>query len=82
MDEFDKKIGLGRLVVIHANDSRDPFNSGRDRHENIGAGTLGLTPFSLLLHDDRTRHLPLIIEVPGFDGTGPDQKNVAILRTL
>lgn len=82
MDEFDKKIGLGRLVVIHANDSRDPFNSGRDRHENIGVGTLGLTPFSLLLHDDRTRHLPLIIEVPGFDGTGPDQKNVTILKTL
>lgn len=82
MDEFDKKIGLGRLVVIHANDSRDPFNSGRDRHENIGVGTLGLTPFSLLLHDDRTRHLPLIIEVPGFDGTGPDQKNVSILKTL
>lgn len=82
IEEFDRKIGLGRLVVIHANDSRDPFNSGRDRHENIGAGTLGRAPFQILLHDTRTKNLPFIIEVPGFDGSGPDQKNVDILRTL
>lgn len=82
MTEFDKKIGLNRLVVIHANDSRDPFDSGRDRHENIGVGTLGLSPFQILLHDKRTRHLPFIIEVPGFDGMGPDKKNMDILKNL
>lgn len=82
MDEFDAKIGLDRLVVIHANDSRDPFDSGRDRHENIGAGTLGTSPFKILLHDSRTLHLPFIVEVPGFDGSGPDKKNIDILRNL
>lgn len=82
MEEFEKKIGLDRLVVIHTNDSRDPFDSGRDRHENIGAGTLGLGPFRILLSDKRTKDLPFIIEVPGFDGTGPDKRNIDILRNL
>lgn len=82
MNEFDTKIGLDRLVVIHANDSRDPFDSGRDRHENIGVGTLGTDPFQILLQDERTHHLPFIIEVPGFDKAGPDKKNIDILRNL
>jgi len=81
-DEFEKKIGLKRLIVFHMNDSRDPFNSGRDRHENIGAGTLSLSPFKLLLHDKRTQNLPFIIETPGFDGKGPDKKNIDILKAL
>lgn len=81
-DEFEKKIGLKKLVVFHMNDSKDPFNSGRDRHENIGEGTLTLEPFKLLLHDRRTHNLPFIIETPGFDGKGPDKKNMDILKSL
>lgn len=82
IDEFDKKIGLKRLVVFHVNDSRDPFNSGRDRHENIGEGTLTLSPFKLLLTDMRVNNLPFIIETPGFDGKGPDKKNLDILKAM
>lgn len=80
--EFDKKIGLNKLVVLHINDSRDPFNSGRDRHENIGMGALSTEPFKLLMHDKRTCVLPFIIETPGFDGKGPDKKNIDILKSL
>jgi deoxyribonuclease-4 len=80
--EFDTKIGLNKLIVFHINDSRDPFNSGRDRHENIGEGTLSLEPFKLLLHDKRTKDLPFIIETPGFDGKGPDKQNIDILKGL
>lgn len=80
--EFDTKIGLERLVVFHTNDSRDPFNSGRDRHENIGQGTLTTRPFELLINDRRTRDLPFIIETPGFDGKGPDKKNMDILKSM
>lgn len=81
-DEFETKIGLHKLVVFHINDSRDPFDSGRDRHENIGQGTLSIAPFKLLLKDERTKNLPLIIETPGFDGKGPDKKNIDILKSL
>jgi len=81
-DEFEKKIGLKKLVVFHMNDSKDPFDSGRDRHENIGQGTLSMESFKLLLHDKRTKDLPFIMETPGFDGNGPDKKNIDILKNL
>ena len=81
-DEFEKKIGLKKLIVIHANDSKDLFDSGRDRHENVGEGTLTTQPFKLLLNDERTKNLPFIIETPGFDGKGPDKKNIDILKSL
>lgn len=82
LDEFDKKIGLEKLEVWHLNDSRDPFASGRDRHENIGEGTIGLDEFRLILNHPKLKHLPFIIETPGFDDNGPDKKNLDILKSL
>lgn len=79
---FDSLIGIEKLELFHLNDSRDPFNSGRDRHENIGQGTVGLETFRLLLNHPKTKHLPFIIEVPGFDAAGPDKKNIDILKSL
>jgi endonuclease IV len=66
--------------VFHINDSKDPFASGRDKHQNIGEGTLPINTFKLLLTDKRTKDLPFIIETPGFDGKGPDKKNLDILK--
>ena len=82
IDEFDKKIGLHKLEVWHLNDSRDPLASNRDRHENIGEGSIGLEEFRLILNDPKLKHLPFIIETPGFDGNGPDKKNLDILKSL
>lgn len=82
LQEFDTKIGLNRLEVWHLNDSRDPYNSFRDRHENIGQGTMGIDEFKFILNHPRLKHLPFIIEVPGFDDNGPDKKNLDILKSL
>ena len=82
LKNFDKTIGLARLECFHINDSRDPFGSLRDRHENIGEGAVGKEVFKLLLNHPRTKHLPFIIETPGFDGMGPDKKNLDILKSL
>jgi len=41
LEDFDKKIGLNYLKVIHLNDSKNPINAHKDRHENIGYGTIG-----------------------------------------
>lgn len=79
---FEQKIGLERLECLHINDSRDPFGSLRDRHENIGMGEVGKEVFRELLNHPKTKHLPFIIETPGFDGEGPDQKNLDILKAL
>lgn len=82
LETFDSLIGLDRLELFHFNDSKDPFNSGRDRHENIGEGTIPIETFKLLMTHSKTKHLPFIIETPGFDDKGPDKKNLDILKTL
>ena len=80
--EFDSMVGRDRLVAIHANDSKTPFNSKRDRHENIGQGSLGEETFSNMLRIPTLRNLPWLLEVPGFERKGPDRKNMDILRRL
>lgn len=82
LEEFDQKIGLKNLECVHINDSRDPFGSMRDRHANIGEGKVPQTVFKLLLNHPRTKNIPFILEVPGFDGQGPDKKNMDILRAM
>lgn len=82
LSQFDRLIGLDRLECFHANDSRDPFGSFRDRHENIGEGEVGSEVFKLLLNHPRTKHLPFVIETPGFDGEGPDKRNLDLLKAM
>jgi len=82
IDLFDKQIGLSKLELVHMNDSRDPLGALRDRHDNIGEGHVGIDVFRNFLNHPKTRHLPFIIETPGFDDTGPDKKNIDILKDL
>lgn len=73
---------VDKLEVWHLNDSRDEFNSGHDRHDNIGQGKIGIDEFKTLLNHPKTKDYPFIIETPGFDGNGPDKKNLDILKSL
>ncbi|MEO6508365.1 MAG: deoxyribonuclease IV [Patescibacteria group bacterium] len=82
IQKFDSLIGLNKLELFHLNDSRDLFDSGRDRHANIGEGTLGLDTFGLILNHPKLKHLPFLIETPGFDDKGPDKQNIDILKSL
>ena len=61
---FDKIIGLERLKLIHANDSKTDLNSHIDRHENLGYGKIGLECFKTIVSDPRLSHLDLILETP------------------
>lgn len=70
-----------RLWCVHVNDSRDPFGSGRDRHANLGQGTIKEKDFLDFLGQDLIRRLPMILEVPGYQGKGPDQANIEKLKT-
>lgn len=81
-DRFDHEIGLERLELFHLNDSKDSFGSFRDRHENIGKGEIADTVFFNLTHGEKTKHLPFILEVPGFDKQGPDEKNIMIVKEI
>lgn len=82
LDKLEKLDLLDKLEVWHVNDSRDEFNSGHDRHENIGEGKIGTEEFKILLNHPKTKNYPFIIETPGFDKKGPDKKNLDILKSL
>ncbi len=82
MSEFDAEVGLDRLVAVHANDSKCPLAGGVDRHENIGEGYIGLDGFQSLMSHPAFRDVPFLLETPGFDKQGPDQRNVEILKGL
>jgi deoxyribonuclease-4 len=82
LSRLDAACGLDRLVMLHLNDSKTPFGSGRDRHENIGEGEIGRAGFRAIVTHPAFAEVPGILEVPGFDGHGPDRRNVGILREL
>lgn len=82
MDEFDREIGLERLVAVHANDSKVPFLGGLDRHENIGKGYIGMAGFELIMAHPAFQKATFLLEVPGMDGQGVDKENVDILKGL
>lgn len=73
---------LEHLATVHLNDSKFPLGSLRDRHENIGQGLIGLEGMGRIVNHPKLSHLPFILEVPGFDGKGPDKKNLQIVRKL
>ena len=75
-----RTVGRGRLKLIHANDSKDPLGSGRDRHTNIGAGEIGSEPFGELFRHPATRGVPVLIETPG--PVEAHRRDLATLRSL
>jgi deoxyribonuclease-4 len=90
-DAFDRIVGIDRLKVFHANDSKKPCGSRVDRHEHIGLGCLGKEPFRRILHDARFAGLPMLIETEktkGFEKRGTtmadplDALNLQTLRRL
>ncbi len=64
LEIFDKVIGLDRLKAIHINDTKNPFESHKDRHETIGNGHLGLETFRKVINHPALRHLPFYLETP------------------
>jgi deoxyribonuclease IV len=89
--QFDRIVGIDRLRVFHANDSKRPLGSRVDRHAHIGDGCLGLEPFRRILHDPRFTGLPMLIETEktaGRERAGVivedplDARNLGTLRQL
>lgn len=62
--EFDRIIGLDRLLALHLNDSKNPLGSRKDRHERIGEGHIGLEAFRRIVTHPQLRHLPMFLETP------------------
>ncbi len=80
LDEFDRVIGLDRLKAIHINDSKNPFESHKDRHEKIGEGSLGFEAFGRIINNERIKELPFYLETPNeLAGWGEE---IALLKSV
>lgn len=80
--QFDEAVGLENLAAVHANDSKQLCGSGVDRHDNIGEGHIGESGFAAIMGNPAFKDVPFFLEVPGFEGDGPDRRNVDILKNI
>lgn len=64
LDLFDKEIGLDYIKVIHINDSKNEQGSHKDRHENIGLGTIGFNNLINIIYNEKLKDIPKILETP------------------
>jgi deoxyribonuclease-4 len=78
---FDREIGIRRLVMVHANDSKSDLGSRTDRHEHVGAGQIGERGMAHLLRHPLLAHATYFIETPGMD-EGYDAINLQRARDL
>ncbi len=64
LDEFDKVIGIDKIKCVHVNDSKNDMGSHKDRHENIGYGTIGFNNLINVIYNSRLSNIPKILETP------------------
>lgn len=82
LDEFDKIIGLDKLKVIHVNDSKNPIASHKDRHANIGYGTMGFDKLIKIIYNPRVKDLCKILETPFVNDRkdSPYKQEIAMIK--
>ena len=80
LEDFDHIIGFDKLKAIHLNDSKNPFESHKDRHEKLGEGSIGLEAMERIINHPKLKGLPFYLETPNeLDGY---QKEIEQLKEL
>lgn len=82
LDEFDREIGLEKLTLIHANDSKVALNGARDRHEDIAKGHIGPEGWRNLLHNEALRCKPWVMETPGLGKKETSVEQIELLNSI
>ena len=80
LDEVDKKIGINNIGCVHINDSKNPINSHKDRHENIGYGTIGFDTLINIIYNDRLIDVPKILETPYIGDIAPYKEEIQMIK--
>ena len=68
---FDQIIGISKIGCVHLNDSKNVIGSHKDRHENIGFGTISFESLLTICYHEKLKEIPKILETPfvgNFDG--------------
>jgi len=74
LEDFDKIIGINRIKCVHINDSKNDKGTHKDRHENIGFGTIGFDNLISIIYNEKLINVPKILETPYIDKTYPPYK--------
>ena len=74
LDDFDKEIGINKIHCVHINDSKNEINTHKDRHENIGLGTIGFNNLINIIYNKRLDNVSKILETPYIDKLYPPYK--------
>ncbi len=82
LDRCVELVGLQRLGSLHLNDSQKPLGSNVDRHANVGAGELGEEGCAVFVSEPRFEGLPVVLETPGPQHTGPTAEELVLTRAL
>ena len=80
LNEFDKIIGLDKLLVVHLNDSKNPRGAHKDRHENIGYGEIGFETLNKFVHHPLLVNIPKILETPYINEKPPYKQEIQMLK--
>ena len=80
LNEFDKVIGLDRLLVVHVNDSKNIRGAHKDRHENLGYGEIGFEALCRIANHPRLKSIPKILETPYINEKAPYSDEIRMLR--
>ena len=80
LNEFDSIVGLDYLHCIHINDSKNPQGSHKDRHENIGYGTIGFDNLINVIYNPRIENIPKLLETPWIGELAPYKEEIEMIR--
>ena len=81
LDDFDKIIGINKIKCVHINDSLNSIGSHKDRHANIGYGTIGFDLLNKVVHNDRLKEVPKILETPYIENMPPYKFEIEMFKT-
>lgn len=80
INEFDLKIGIDKIKCIHINDSLNEIGSHKDRHANIGYGTIGFNNLIDIIYNNKLDGIPKILETPFVNGVSPYKYEIEMIR--
>ena len=80
LKEFDRVIGLDKLLVLHINDSKNPKGAHKDRHENIGYGFIGFETLNKYVHHPLLNGIPKILETPYVNEKPPYKQEIQMFK--
>lgn len=81
LEKFDKIIGIDKIKCVHVNDSKNELGAHKDRHENIGYGTIGFDNLLKVIYNDKLKNVPKILETPYIEDIPPYKFEIEMIKS-